>query len=161
MKGKLVQSHIFLIPSTSKGSAPLSVRAPRAEALEGMDTRGFTQSTVSNPLSHIAQCSFLLQRQRMCSTASLEVPAPTPSGQVAYNIAIISKLFMSNKRLNSLFHWRERKTHHIGRFYFKRDGCFEYLQQSSGWQMGWVWPRVYDTDIYHAHIYKLCVCFIA
>lgn len=147
MKGKLVQSHVFLIPSTRKGSAPLPIRARGAEALKGMDTR----------------CSFLLQRQRLCPTASLEVPAPTPSGQAAYNMPITFKLFMSNKQGWIRYFTEEKeKTHYIGRFYFKRDGCFEYLQQSSGRQMGcpWIkWSRVYDTDIYHAHIYKLRVLY--
>lgn len=156
MKGKLV-------PSTPKGSAPLPIRARGAEALEGMDTRGSTQSTVPSPFSHIAQCSFLLQRQRLCPTASLEVPAPTPSGQAAYIMPITFKLFMSNKQgWIHYFTEEKEKTHYVGQFCFKRDGCFEYLQQSSGRQMGcpWIkWTRVYDTDIYHAHIYKLRVLY--
>lgn len=133
------------------------------EALEGMDTRGSTQRTVPNPFSHRAQCSFLLQRQRLCPTASLDVPAPSPSGQTAYNMPITFKLFMNNKQgWTHYFTEEKEKTYYIGWFYFKRDGCFEYLQQSSGRQMGcpWIkWTRVYDMDTYHAHTYKLPVLY--
>lgn len=96
--GKLVPSHVFLTPSTLKSSIPLPTLAPRAEALQGMETRGSTKALSPQP--------FPMHSPGLISTTDVKaVPhsqpggphRPPPSVQAAHDLPITFQHLISNK----------------------------------------------------------------
>lgn len=123
--GKLVPSHVFLTPSTLKSSTPLPTWAPRAEALQGMETRGSTQSTVPPALSHAQPRAHFSHRRKSCAPqpawGSPSPPSFSPGCSWPANHFPAShkqQIGMICRGGNSPFQqWERKKSHHVGRFY--------------------------------------------
>lgn len=159
MKGKLVQSHIFLIPSTPKGSGPCQSTKGR-----GLIRNGHQRLYPKHCLQ-----PFLTRSPVLLSSAEPKaVPHSQPGGPCSHSFR--SGCLQHTNHAQTFYEQQTgeftislRRTKKVTTlFYFQRDGCFEYLQPSSGRQMGcpWIkWTWVYNTDISHAHIYKLCVVY--
>lgn len=156
----MVQSHIFLTLSSPEGATPLPIRAPRVEALKGMEMRGSTQSIAPSPFPHSPVLISPAEAKAVPHSRHGGPCPPPPSGEAAYNMPITFKSLISNKQAwsaegeNSPFQQgggRKKSLWWQILFYFKRDGCLKYLQQSGRLMNGLSMDKV-EKGIWYRHL---------